>query len=439
MIAKNQRPEGKGRRLSREKGEGLISRRPSMLGTIKSLVDIDQESLEKIKDNITNNSRLQLLNYIHDIGLPQDTIARLFYKQQSMIPEIRKGILEQFAKIARNTPLIEPNLTIARINPFTEFEKHPPLFFGIGGGSQMLCKGLPFDILSMILIGEKIRRLLNLGECWILAANRITYTNIPRNPDFSKESIDRMMIGERDLLQIVLEKFAIKNHWKVFLQTDLEEIIGSKLKVHYEQIIEDADAVDFVGGHHYSIEMADIWALAGQRLGGVKLSWFIRNLDKIHGGYIMDEQPFDARFNLYMALRNRPNRTSFAYVHAGARLFPGSTGMLEKESPYICYNPKTRLLLSPFENPVKKLADATKSGGGFNFKFIRNLFRNITLLFEEIVLGRDTQGRIKKIPVSRGERFKEQVLAEKTEYILHFLFDGVPEAREIWRKAFPKI
>lgn len=409
-----------------------------MLGSLKRLVNINQKFLEKVAGNVMDNTELYLFDYIHDIGLPQETIAKLSSEQVLATSEMRKTLLEQFMKATRNMPSIETNLTIKRINPFTEFEKNPPLFFGIGGGSQMLCKGLPFDVLLTILTGEKLRRILELGECRILMANRITYTNISNNDEFSKESIDRVIKGERDLLQIVLEKFKIQDYWKVILQSDLEAIIGTDVKKRYEHIIEDADAVNFVGGHHYSIEMADIWALVGQKSGGIKLSWFIRNPDKARGSYIMDEQPFDARFNLYMAFRNEVNKTSFVYVPAGARLFSRDRSILEKAPPYICYYPKRRLLLSPFENPVKKLANATRLGGGFNFKFIRSLFRNISSLFEEIVLGNDAEGRIKKIPVSGCVKFKGQVYAEKTEYILRFLFDDMLEAREIWDKSFPK-
>ena len=398
----------------------------------KSLVDINKKTLGQIANNITNNANLYLFDHIHNAGLSQEVITEL-------IPPTRKNTLEQFVKAAHNIPSIETSLTVKRINPFTEFEKSPPLFFGIGGGSQMLCKGLPFDVLLMILTGEKLRRLLNLGECRILMANRITYTNISHSSEFSKESIDRVIKGERDLLQIVLEKLKIQDYWKVILQSDLERIIGSSLKKRYEHIIADADSVDFVGGHHYSIEMADIWALVGQKTGGIKLSWFIRKPDKACGSYIMDEQPFDARFNLYTALRNEINKISFAYTPAGARLFSKSVNILEKVPPYICYYPKRRLLLSPFENAVEKLANATQLGGGFNFKFIRSLFRNIAMLFEEIVLGEDAEGRIKKIPTSGYVKFKGQVYAERIEYILQFIFSDTPDAKKIWNKSFLKI
>jgi hypothetical protein len=244
----------------------------------------------------------------------------------------------------------------------------------MGGGSKELCKGLPFDVLSMVLTAEKLRRVLDLSECRILLANRITYTNIPKNAEFSKESIDNVMTGERDILRLVVKKFGFNNNvWKIFLQTDLEEVVGGDVKNKYEDLIRVADNTKMVGGHHYSIEMADIWSLVGQAVGGIKLGWFIRNLDVENGGYIMDEQPFHARFNLFMALHNISNTVTLAYANAGARLYPGETGNLEKESPYICYQPWNRLLLSPFEDPVSKLRDATMKGGAFQFKYYKKL------------------------------------------------------------------
>ncbi|MFH1326323.1 MAG: hypothetical protein ABIH48_02545 [Candidatus Falkowbacteria bacterium] len=244
------------------------------------------------------------------------------------------------------------------------------------------------------------------------------------------------MKGERDLLQLVINKFGFQN-WKIFLQTDLQEIVGNKIKNDYEKLIQVADKTDLVGGHHYSIEMADIWSLVGQEIGGIKLGWFIRNLDNENGGYIMDEQPFHARFNLFMALQNLKNNVTLAYANAGARLYPGPTGALEKESPYICYQPENRLLLSPFEQPIKKLKRATLAGGGFQFKYYRNLMSGIINLFEELVLNGNNNGKINRIIVKEGDNFRGDRLAQKIEFIHSYIFAEETKAKDIWSKAFP--
>ncbi len=410
----------------------------SKMEILKNLVDINEQELHQILLNLYNDkSKIQLLDYIYQLGLSRSSIRKILDVQNQNILQKRKKYFDKYRKTILSLRTVDHNLSLLRINPYTQFEKNPPLFFGMGGGSKKLCRGLPFDVLGMLLTGEKLRRELQLIECRILLANRITYTNIQRSLEFSKTSIDNVMKGERDLLQLVVEKFGFQNNWKIFLQTDLEKIVGEEIKNNYEKIIKLADDTNLVGGHHYAIEMADIWSLVGQEQGGIKLGWFMRNLDKENGGYIMDEQPFHARFNLFMALQNMQNNVTLTYVKAGARLYPSVVGALEKESPYICYQPKNRLLLSPFEQPIKKLQEATLAGGGFQFKYYRNLMSGIINLFEELVLSSDQNGKIKRIPVDVNDRFRGDELASKIEFIYRYIFDGEAKARQIWLKAFP--
>jgi len=404
---------------------------------IKNLVNLTQEDLDIIYKNIENNKeKIQLLDFIDKINLPADKVEEIKDAQRNLVPQERTSYFEKYSKMVKASRTLEHNLTELRINPYTEFEKNPPLFFGMGGGSKALCKGLPFDVLTMILTGENMRRKMNLGKCRILLANRITYTNIPRNSEFSKESIDRVMTAERDIINLVLKKFGFDKYWEAFLQTDIEDIIGKEAKQQYENIIENGDKSKIVGGHHYAIEMADIYSLVGGECGGIKLGWFIRNLDKVNGGYIMDEQPFHVRFALFMATQNLTNKVTLAYANAGARLYPGPTGELEKESPYICYQPENRLLLSPFENAIDKLKKATKAGGAFQFKYYRTFINGIIDLFENLVMGKDEDGKVIRIKVNNKNEFRGHDIAEKVEYILKYIFEGEETFKDVWKDAF---
>lgn len=408
------------------------------MNEIKNLINsLTLEELQVIYKNIDKNKeKIQLLDFIDQIDLPQSKIKEIKELQKKQIPPERNEYFEKYLKMVKSSRTLEHKLCELRINPYTEFEKSPPLFFGMGGGSQALCKGLPFDVLTMILTGEYFRRTMNLGECRILLANRITYTNIPRNKEFSKRSIDKVMTAERDIINLVLKKFGFDKNWKAFLQTDIEEVIGKRANNKYENLIVEGDKYKFVGGHHYSIEMADIYSLVGRRCGGVKLGWFMRNVDKVNGGYIMDEQPFHARFALFMAAQNITNKVTLAYANAGAKLYPGPTGELEKESPYICYHPENRLLLSPYENAIDKLKEATLAGGAFQFKYYRNFLNGIIDLFENLVLGMDEKGRTNRIKVNNKNEFRGSDIAEKADYILKFIFEGEEKYKKVWDKAF---
>lgn len=408
------------------------------LKALRNLVTIDDDKLQTLLFNLDQNKEgIQLLDYLHKLGLSRDYIDTILQVQKRVIPLERLQYFDIYHKLVLSLRTLDHNLSLLRLNPFTAFEKHPPLFFGMGGGSKELCKGLPFDVLGMILTAEKFKRELSLSECRVLLADRITYTNIPKNSEFSKESIDRVMFAEKYFVELIVKKFQF-THWNIFLQTDMNQVIGSEMGKKYEEVIHDADDVGFVGGHHYAIEMADIFSLVGQENGGIKLGWFMRNLDEKNGGYIMDEQPFHARFNLFMALKNMKNSVTFAYTKAGARLYSGKTGELEKESPYICYQRENRLLISPFENVIGKLEKAAKLGGGLENKYYRIFLSGIISLFEELVLGKDSEGNIKRIPIIKTKTLHHQDIVQKIEFIQKYIYgeNDREEAQKVWVSAF---
>lgn len=437
-----------------------------------------KEHVEQIaKAAIANPESVQLIDFVDQIGLPQEVASEIKSRQNELVPAERRPFFDRYARVISTTNSIEGPLSRARLNPFTQFENKPPLLFGMGGGSKAICKGFPIDVLSMVLTAEKLRRELSLGRCRVICANGITYTNIPNNSEFSQEGIDRVLSAERDILQLALERFGIADHWDVFLESDIEKIIGREGKEVYDHIVEDAEATPFISGHHYALEMAQMYTLLNQETGGVKLGWFIRNINRAKPEYIMDEQPFDARYTTYLAYRGLTNRISIPYARAGVRLYPGIGGV-NKDAPYICYDPNDRILLSPFEDPVAKLDLATRAGGGLQLPYIKGHFATIARLFEELVLGEDLlsvptrvqlpQGKIsarekrmtrlareqnstelvyrrKQIDdllLDEDDRFesKERVkgLGRKLQFILDYIFEGNrAEAEKIYRGAFP--
>src|SRR3989344_5095540 len=199
--------------------------------------------------------------------------------------------------------------------------------------------------------------------------------------------------------------------------------------------------------------MAKMNSLLNQDKGGVKLGWFMRHVEKKHGGYIMDEQPFDARYTMYLADRGISNKTTIPYIHAGVRLYPGGQGetmLVNKAAPYICYEPEDRILLSPDENPVQKLSDSTKTGGGLKLKGIRGHFGSIIKLFEEIVIDKrqTLPTKYSDSPIARSVRIDDIIgevgeyrvdkVGQRLQFILDYVFEGNRnEARRLYNTAFP--
>lgn len=326
------------------------------------------------------------------------------------IPEIRKKLLTKLEMFVKQERLIEVNPSTAGINALTKLEKQnpaAPLFFGIGGGSwRELSKGLPFDVLSMVLVGQKIKQILGLGQCYILLANSTTRIN-----GFSKKAVDKVMIGQKDLLQIVLDGLGIKNDWEVFLETNLEEVIGPEAKARYESIVAIADKMPLIGNHYYSRETAITLIF-----GGIKIGWHAKGVKN-------DERVFDQKTALYAKHNETPHTTSYIYTPAGIRICPK---IVERAPPYVLLWPKKRLCLNYLEDPVAKI----RANGGLWSKASRKLFGGTAQLFEEIILG-------KEIPISGERSFKGQGIAEKTDFILQHIFDGrETEVERIWKKRF---
>ncbi len=426
---------------------------------------------------LTNPTSIQLGSFVRNVGLSERDREAIIDEQLASIPPERFPYLDRLVHVIRTTRTIPEELSLASINPFTQFENHPPLLFGMGGGSKALCKGLPFDVLSMVLTAEKLRRELGLGTINILCANDITHTNIGKHPEFSVESIDRVMSAERDLLQIVVERLGLADHFRIFLGTDMDEVLGPELKEAYDAMVEHAKEVPFVKDLHYAMEIAEMYSIINQQLGGIKLGWFMGNPSTTEPKYIMDEQPFDARYVLYLASRGIINRVSIPYAKAGVRIYPDKNGHTEKAPPYIDYDPRKRILLSPFEDPERKITEATKANGGVHLKYFRGQIDSIVGLFEELVLGkreldipvrrgeemvvnkirrtvhiddeigekqnliqRIRQGNTRKLIYPEGSYERGRRTGERIKFILNYIFDGHrAEAERIWKSAFPVV
>lgn len=398
----------------------------------------DDNSLDHVANMLVQDpARIQMGAYNDYLGLDENILRAISKTQQQQIPPERLPYFDKLTRVITTTPTIPVEISLKNINPFTPFEKKPPILFGMGGGSQKLCQGLPFDVLTMVLTAEKIRRELNGGKINILCANDITYTNIGKHPSFSKESIDRVMSAERDLLQLVVEKFGIADHFNIFLSTDLDKIIGPEAKKAYDAMVEDAKEAPFVHDQHYAMEIAEMYSLINQELGGIKLGWFMYQTNPSQPKYIMDEQPFDARYALYLASRGLTNTVSIPYTKAGIKLYPDKNGFSQKATPYIDYEPANRILLSPFENPINKMIESSKHGGGTNMKSVRRHFLSIFKLFEELVLNKQIYDVIgKPNPLQKGERGLGY--GKKIQFMLDFIFDNNrPYGEKIWEKAFP--
>lgn len=375
-----------------------------------------------VLDEIVRSGR-NILDFGRYMGLPepngQDRSHKITQKRRVkiddiVIPSITNGTI----------PTLHEPLTLTRINPDTVWEGNekgnkPDLFFGMGGGSTSIIRAATFEALIMFLSAEALRRRLDLGKVRALLANRITFTNLPYSSDFlprdknlsdvqtllqeqgpegieaSSElqtKVNKRLGAERDIYTLLMKKMGFDmSRWDIFLQTDIAHVVDDAgLKRYESTIATHNDILRSLTGldeYHYAQEDGVIDALVNGPLGGVKLGWLIRNLDEVHGGYIMDEQPFDARWIVGQALRkdtDGENKVTLAYALAAPRLYPDAYGNLRKASPYICYDPDDMITLHPDEDVIGKFQAATQAGGGIHFMYIRHYYSSIVDVFEEL-------------------------------------------------------
>ena len=393
------------------------------LRILRSLVPVGTDDIRQIAQKTLDDSAIHLFDFLNMLGLPNNVLQELKENHrllESITPSERLQKVRKLKHVIDNTPTLHA-LSKDRIHPATSFEDGVPLFFGMDGGSRMPCQGLPLDVLKMVLTGEKLRRELGLTKSIVLGADVITYTNIGRSPGFTREKVDRVIGTEVSILNEVFRRFGF-SRWEAIKQSDLEQHFPVEKISRWKKNIEEADSVPFVGGHHYAIEMSDIQLLVPS---GVKLGWWIRPLTR-DTGYIMDEQPFHARFALVMGLLGKPHATTLLYTHAGSRLLLGDDGLLQKEAPYITYTPDRRLLLSPFEDIKRKLAWSENRGGGLTIPFVRNQMAATVDLFEELVT---------EIP--RHGKTDNEVLANKLQFIVDQGIENDSRLSQMWQEAFP--
>lgn len=404
-------------------GKIMVDESDESLRILRSLVHVSADDIRQIAQNAQIDPSVHLFDFAGMLGLPdhlRDEIQENHELMELVAPSGRLEKVHKLKEVVDNTPTLHA-LSKDRIHPATSFEDGVPLFFGMGGGSRMPCQGLPLDVLKMVLTGEKLRRKLGLTNCFVLGADIITYTNIGRSPGFTKEKVDQVIGTEVTMLNEVFRRFGFPQ-WEAIRQSELEQRFTVGEISRWKKDIEEADSVPFVGGHHYAIEMSDIQLLVPN---GIKLGWWIRPLTR-DTGYIMDEQPFHARFALVMGLLGKPHATTLLYTHAGSRLLLGDDGLLQKEAPYITYTPDRRLLLSPFEDIKRKLEWTESRGGGLAIPFVRNQMAATVDLFEELAT---------EIP--RHGKTDNEVLANKLQFIVDQGVGNDSRLSQMWQEAFP--
>lgn len=280
------------------------------------------------------------------------------------------------------------------LNPNTQWNNKPRLYFGMGAGSQQLTKAFPMGVLNMLFASEFLRREFALSRCTIVCGDIMTKTN-----PFPPADIDRIVMAERDMIQFIVNLFGFDN-WNIILMSDLhaindggvvwknniflvdpekcrhpEYIIGLQWWYRYINNGIKASPYKCLGfdsrGHednwHFAMESAVTHYTVSN---GIHYGWYIpgpdipdaetmeRIIEKHGKPKVMDEQPFDEfyiwthRIIKQAGGPTEPDRITPIYSMADVRL--PKSNEIERVPPYIAYYPERRILMCDGPDQIRQ-------------------------------------------------------------------------------------
>lgn len=267
---------------------------------------------------------------------------------------------------------------------------------------------------------RKLQIILGLKSCSIFLANK---TTISVN-EFDPEKVDKLMKGQKRLLQIILEGLNIGD-WNVFLEDEWEQVIGPGAETTYNNMIERVGralglSTEESHKNYFARETAVVLTLLQHGMSDIKIGWHSK-------GRQNGETVFDESIVLCLKQMNIP-RDIISFIYG----LDGKTLDNQTKAPYIIKlgDLEHRICLRPFEDPLEKI----KEHGGLLSNPPKRLFGGIVQLFEKVIL----EGKQISVPTFNPS-FPGQKTAEKLKAMLAYIFrdpDQRREAESIWENTF---
>lgn len=255
------------------------------------------------------------------------------------------GNRQELEKLIQQEPLIA---TGPSLEGSAALEVPASLYFGIGlCNRNKLSEGLPIDVLSMLLIGEHVGK-----EKVILIADSHAKTN-----GFEAQSIDRLAAQNKERLQRAIEKLGL-SQWQVMRASEIDQTPT------YRDILSSVEA-----SHDYvRRELADIRWFNLEHGINLKVGW------ALNGSKNADERAFDEAFRYQFQ-----EPLAFIYVVPGRTFDPKQPC----SAPYLCTNPKARILLEADENVSRKLASAQEQFGQQPMREYEKFLKQLVRLYDK--------------------------------------------------------
>jgi len=276
---------------------------------------------------------------------------------------------DTLVKLVKNEALIEAEPSLAFLNPSIADTVGGSIYYGTGLTTpREISVGLPFDVLGMVLIAEKLRR----GGGFDNIYHHIADTHAKTNEWIDPEAVDTQAARVVETLDIVKTNLGLDGFYPI-LSSSFDST--PEYREIYESFAESAE------NEYVRLEMTDMEWYRRNHGVNLKLGWIIQAKETELG---FDERRFDREY-----LRFKGPAMSFIYTKPG-RTFDLSR---PKVSPYIKTKDESRLLLNPFEKVKEIMDSAVETSGDKHLGGARKHLESIVRLYESLY------GNLGKIPV----------------------------------------
>mgnify|MGYP000092700248 CR=1 FL=1 len=267
-----------------------------------------------------------------------------------------------FLNLVLNEALIEQKPTLEATS-LTAIDSSPKgsIYYGTGLTTpRAIAVGLPFDVLGMVLVAERVRRTLDLKGIY----HHIADTHAKTNEWIDPQEVDRRAKTVRETLLRVADNLQLKG-FHVVLSSEFDQSSEyESLVQHFKERSQE---------HEYVIrEMSDMEWYRTRHGMCVKMGWIIQATEAPVG---FDERLFDREYQ-----RIEGDRLSFVYTKPGRTLDLSRP----KASPYIQIEGENRLLLQRGENVAQKLEDAAQRTGDPHLGGARKHIESIVRAYERL-------------------------------------------------------
>jgi hypothetical protein len=257
-------------------------------------------------------------------------------------------------------PLLVTEPSIKGINPRLDSVSEGTIYYGTGLCTpKHLSRGFPFDLLSMLLVAEQIRRTLHLRQVIHLIADSHALNTRPDDGP----AIAALAVQQRDFLQSLVKNLGFDS-FDVLIASEFDHLPS------YTRILDQVPADE---NEYIRREITDIEWLSRERGLCLKVGWIIQAKETSLG---FDERVFHRR---YLELVESP--MSFVYAQAGRTL----DKKRPKAAPYIVSNPEKRVVLKGGEQVAVKLTQAESELSARQTARLREYYSAIVALFEQLV------------------------------------------------------